>query len=262
MRILIGTSGWSYRHWIGSFYPTPLKSYRDLEFYSQYFNTVENNSSFYRISTAATYRKWFAATPDNFTFSLKLNRLFTHVQKLQLNSDAISSLAAHLTNLQLLEHKLGALLIQTPPSLRFDIVALREFLATMRELISPLKFKPDLAIEFRNKYWFRDNVYQMLSENGIAWAIGQSSRYPYEHIVTSEVAYIRFHGPRELFASPYSESELEAWWKFLSNESKIRKAYIYFNNDFGGHAIVNAKSMQRLASVTMPDAPSHGMLNI
>ena len=245
-KILIGTSGWSYDHWIGPFYPKKLKSYDDLHFYAEHFTTVENNSSFYRIASEATYKKWANVTNDNFVFSLKLNKTFTHIHRLMLDKALFEQLEEHLSNLQVLKEKLGCLLIQTPPSLKYDLTVLNKFLSQITKIISTLEYKPNLAIEFRNKHWFTQELYDVLKKYNVAFTIAQSSRYPYEKIVTADFLYIRFHGPRELFASLYSEEDMEEWRQFIAKTKKIKKVYMYFNNDFHGYAIENARAMQKL----------------
>lgn len=251
--ILIGTSGWNYKDWIGKFYPKGLKSYEDLKFFSRYYRTVENNSSFYHISKAVTFKKWYTSTPENFVFSMKLNRLFTHDNKLVLNDELIEKLKELLSNTQELKEKFGALLIQTPPSLRYDLTMLRSFLDTFTGLIKELKYQPDLAIEFRNKYWFTEELYELLREYKVAWTIGQSSRYPGARIITGEVMYIRFHGPTKLFASLYTNEEMEDWWKFIQSAKGVKKVYIYFNNDFFGYAIDNSRYLQKLSGAVGPE---------
>ncbi len=253
-QILIGTSGWNYAHWVGKFYPVKLKSYEDLKYYAKFYNTVENNSSFYRISTAATYKKWFKATPDDFVFALKLNKLFTHNYKLKMYSDddpeeankREEKLFSILTDLQVLENKLGCILMQMPPSFRLDLERLETFLKIITRQIKKLKYKPDLALEIRHQSWFDKNAYTLLKKYNVAMAIAQSSRYPHERVITADFLYVRFHGPKELFASPYSNAEMQDWAKFIKEAKKIKRVYVYFNNDIGGHALDNSQYLQTL----------------
>lgn len=243
---MIGTSGWSYDHWIGPLYPEKLKSYDDLKFFSERFDTVENNSSFYRIASRATYQKWFRVTKEGFVFSLKLNKTFTHVHRLVLDDALLSQLKEHFSNVQVLQNKLGCLLIQTPPSLKYDLKVLDIFLSQITGLTDALAYKPDLAIEFRNKYWFTKDLYALLRKYNVALTVAQSSRYPSERQITANFLYVRFHGPRELFASRYSEDEMDEWWRYITSARNVKKVYIYFNNDFHGYAIENARYLQSL----------------
>jgi uncharacterized protein YecE (DUF72 family) len=240
-KILIGTSGWRYTDWIGPFYPHEMKSYEDLRFYATQFNTVENNSSFYRMASLATYKTWHRVTGDDFTFSLKMNKVFTHTHRLVLDDERKRLLQEHFQNLQVLKHKLGCILIQTPPSLKYDLSILETFLKFLTKSVKPLEYKPDFAIEFRNKNWFTDELYALLKKYNIAFTIAQSSRYPFVKVRTADFLYIRFHGPKELFASLYSHAEMDEWKEYIDKVPKAKKAYVYFNNDFYAYAIDNAR---------------------
>ncbi len=245
--ILIGTSGWNYPHWIPKFYPKQLKSYEDLKFYSHYYNTVENNSSFYRIAKEVTYKKWFTSTPEDFVFSLKLNKLFTHNYRLIMDDERAEHLLEMLSNLQVLKNKLGCLLLQMPPSFKLDIPRVKSFLTILQKVLKKLDYKPDIAIELRHASWYTDEAYQLFKKYNVALVSAQSSRYPSERVVTADFLYIRFHGPKQLFASAYSTEEMQDWWKFIKNAKDIRRVYVYFNNDLGGHAIDNSRYLQELA---------------
>jgi uncharacterized protein YecE (DUF72 family) len=256
-QILIGTSGWNYAHWVGKFYPTKLKSYEDLKFYAERYNTVENNSSFYRIASPPTYKKWFKATPDDFIFSLKLNKIFTHSYRLKMDGDTPEETAVRqeklftiLDDLQVLENKLGCLLMQMPPSFKFDAERVESFLKLITKQIKKLKYQPDLAFEFRHPTWFTKEAYAILKRYNVALVMAQSSRYPLDRAVTADFLYIRFHGPKQLFASPYSDAEMQDWWQFLNKAKKIKRVYIYFNNDIGGYALDNSQYLQKLSSAS------------
>src|SRR3954465_6756593 len=116
-KLYIGTSGWHYVHWMGIFYPPEVTGYNELRFHSQHFNTVENNSSFYRISKESTYKTWDRMTPEGFKFSLKLNKAITHIARLELTDEVREKTEYILTSTQVLKEKLGAIVIQLPPSL-------------------------------------------------------------------------------------------------------------------------------------------------
>jgi uncharacterized protein YecE (DUF72 family) len=254
-QILIGTSGWNYAHWVGKFYPEKFKSYDDLKYYAQFYNTVENNSSFYRIASSPTYKKWFKATPDDFIFSLKLNKLFSHNYRLKMKGDTPEETALReekllkiLEDLQVLENKLGCLLIQMPPSFKLDLERVESFFKLLTKLLKKLKYKPDVAIELRHASWFCKEAYSLFKKYNVALCIAQSARYPHERVVTADFLYIRFHGPAQLFASPYSNAEMKDWWQFINGARKIRRVFAYFNNDIGGHALDNSQYLQRLAS--------------
>ena len=241
----IGTSGWNYPDWVGPFYPEKMKSYADLAWYSTQFNSTENNSSFYHIPRQSTFQKWAGATSDNFIFSLKLNKRFTHLSKLHLHEEDIFLLCDFLENLQLLKNKLGALLIQIPPGVRYDFSLVKNFISILSDKIKDFEFKPNCAIEFRHQSWFQTDVYSILEKYNIAVVHAQSSRYPSVKIQTADFSYTRFHGPEKMFDSSYTESDLHDWCAGIKNShSKIN--YIYFNNTMHARAIPNARYMQKL----------------
>lgn len=247
--ILIGTSGWHYNHWIGKFYPEDIKGYYELKFHSKYFNSVENNSSFYRIASESTYKTWVKMTPENYKFSMKLNKTITHLAKLQLTDDIKEKIRLIIDTTQILAERMGAIVIQLPASFRLDLKTLEKFLKYFTEEINSKKYKFDVAIEFRNKYWFTNEVYEILKKYNVSLVAADSSRYPGVKEITADFAYIRLHGPEKLFASSYSEKELNQWSKYIKSISKkVKRVYVYFNNDFHAYAIDNAKQLNKLLS--------------
>ena len=245
--IYIGTSGWHYPHWLGLFYPSEIKGYYELKFFSEHFNTVENNSSFYRIAQESTYKTWLRMTPEHFKFSMKLNKLITHTHKLELNEEVREKVRYILSTTQVLGDRLGAIVIQLPPSFRLDVPKLDAFLNFFKGEIEKLAYKFDVAIEFRNKYWFKKEVYTLLKKHNVALVAAQSSRYPGERHVTADVAYIRLHGPEKLFASKYTSEQLKDWGEYIKSISKkVKRMYVYFNNDFHGYALQNARELMEV----------------
>jgi uncharacterized protein YecE (DUF72 family) len=229
----IGTSGWSYNHWSKIFYPEKLEKSKWLNFYSNYFNSVEVNSSFYRIPFENIVKSWYKKTPDNFTFAIKGPKVITHKLKLK---DVEEYLEKFIERVSLLNEKLKVILWQLPPSLKEDIPLIENFIK-----ILPKNHKH--AFEFRNKTWFDEKLFDVLEENNIAYCISDSSRYKSLWIKTANFVYIRFHGPKNLYSSEYGEQ--------LTNYSnKIKQfnceSYIYFNNDFNGYAIKDAIRLKSL----------------
>jgi uncharacterized protein YecE (DUF72 family) len=245
--IYIGTSGWHYNDWIGRFYPPEIKGYNELRYYAEHFRTVENNSSFYRISKASTYKTWDRMTPEGFVFSLKLNRLITHINRLKLTLEVREKTAGIIESLQTLKSKLGALVIQLPASFKPDHKLLEAYLSFLKKEIEKHTYAPDLAIEFRAKDWFSKNTYDLLEKNNVALVAAQSSRYPGAQEITADIIYIRLHGPEKLFASKYSMEQLSEWADYINQSSKkVKKVYVYFNNDFYGYALENAKELSAM----------------
>jgi uncharacterized protein YecE (DUF72 family) len=248
--IYIGTSGWHYNHWLGTFYPPEVKGYYELKHHAQHFDTVENNSSFYRVAGSGTYKTWDRMTPEGYVFSIKLNKFITHTHRLVLNDEVRERIATILDSTQTLGQKVGAIVIQLPASFKYDLPVLQQFLAYFTAEVRRREHPFDMAIEFRHKRWLIDEVYKVLKDNNVALVAGQSSRWPEERRVTADVVYIRMHGPRELFSSSYTSDELLEWADYIRKVSKrTKRVYIYFNNDFHGYALDNAKELMRLLDI-------------
>jgi uncharacterized protein YecE (DUF72 family) len=244
--LYIGTSGWHYNDWIGKFYPRDIKGYNELKYHSQNFNTVENNSSFYRISKESTYKTWDRVTPEGYKFSIKVNKAVTHEARLELTNDVKLKINYVLESTQVLGSKLGAILVQLPASFHYDLFKLEKFLKFFRQSVNKQQYHFDIAIEFRNKYWLVDETYVLLKRYNVALVAGQSSRYPLAREITADIAYIRMHGPDKLFTSKYTDKQLAEWTDYIKQISEqVERIYVYFNNDFYGYAIENAEELSR-----------------
>lgn len=233
--VRIGTSGWNYHHWKGIFYPQGLSQKKWLEFYATYFDTVELNVTFYRFLPARTFQNWYSRTPDNFTWSVKASRKITHHARLE-NIDSIFN--EFLASVKHLGNKLGPILFQLPPSLKYDPEKQGHFLS----LASTLPFP---VLEVRHKSWLQDKVIEDIRSYGIALCVSHSrGRFPYMEAVTSHFAYVRLHGPDKLYSSEYSSEELERWAHIIRTWRV--PTFVYFNNDFQGFAVKNALELKRL----------------
>ncbi len=237
MKIYIGTSGWQYYHWKEKFYPENLPSKNWLSYYSQKFNTVEINTSFYHFTKTKTLEKWKKEVNKNFIFSIKLHRLFTHFRRLKLNKEDKRILKETIESYKILEKNLGVVLIQLPPSLKKNLKILENFIK-----IFPRDIK--LAIEFRHKSWFDKETYQLLKKYKIAFVISDSPRWPTEIVKTTDFVYVRFHGKPKLFASKYSQNELKDYAQKIK-KLKPKTLFAYFNNDFEGYAVENALEFKK-----------------
>lgn len=223
-----------------------MKDRDKLKFVSEHFNTVEINSTFYRMPPEKTFQHWHDTVGDNFLYSVKFSRYITRTKRLVLDEESKPFIREFLKRARLLHEKLGTIVIQLPPSLKFDAELLEKFLKYMKSYSKRIKLNADIAIEFRNRSWFDEKTYDILSKNNTAFVCADSSRYPCERKVTADFVYIRLHGPRELFASKYTDDELKEWYKFIKANDKLRRCYVYFNNDFYGYAIENAEYLSRL----------------
>ncbi len=249
--IYIGTSGWHYSDWQGAFYPSDITGYQELTFHARHFNTVENNSSFYRIASQETYKTWDRMTPEEYKFSMKLNKLITHTHRLEMNNEVIEKVRFILDTTQVLGKKLGAILIQLPASFKYDIQRLNTFLAFFTYEVRAKPYSFDIAIEFRNNYWFTATLFKLLEKYNVALVAGQSSRWPGIRHVTASIVYIRMHGPEKLFASSYSSEQLTELAAYVTHLPKhITRVYIYFNNDFHGYALKNAQELATILTLT------------
>jgi len=235
MKTYIGTSGWTYDHWQGNFYPPDLPKTRWLTYYAERFDTVELNASFYRSMRESTFAKWHERTPPEFVWSVKANRFITHIRRLK---DVQSSLEKFFTSIAPLREKLGVVLFQLPPGLGFQKADFEPFCDL---LPAGLKY----TIEARNSQWCTEEVLSCLQSRGIAWCISDTAGcYPCLEAVTADFVYIRLHGSRSLYASEYTEEELVAWAEKI--KAWKRETYVYFDNDFMAYAPHNALRLKTL----------------
>jgi uncharacterized protein YecE (DUF72 family) len=238
---LVGTSGFSYDGWRGVFYPPGLPRARWLEFYARKFSALELNVTFYRTPRESTYRGWMAATGPEFSFVLKLPRLVSHIKRL---ADCGRELARFWEGAQLLGEKLAVLLLQLPPSLRFDATLLDDFLASLPEGLPPV------AWEVRHASFLSDEALSWFRRRRQPLVVADSGeRYPTVLAFTAPPAYLRFHGPTGLYASPYDEAQLAVYVGWVrANVPGDATAYAFFNNDVGGHAVTNARQLRALVA--------------
>lgn len=231
----IGTSGWNYRHWKELFYPSGLSVSKWLDFYSMHFKTVEVNSTFYRLPKPETFDRWHDETPQNFVWALKASRFITHIKRLK---DCRGPLEILYSGASRLKDKLGPILFQLPPNLIFDN-------ETVSFFCEQLDQSHRHVFEIRHPSWITNKFFEILKVHNIAFCISDTAgRYPYCENLTSDFVYLRLHGGKKLYASEYSEAELQEW------VNKIRgwdlEAYIYFDNDYSGFAVKNATRFQEI----------------
>ncbi len=235
-KIYIGTSGYSYDAWKGDFYPKELNKEKWLSFYSERFNSLEINNSFYRLPTRETFEKWAAETPEKFIFSVKASRYITHMKKLKDPQQPLKNFTGSASGLG---GKMGPVLFQLPGNLKKDKGKLTNFLKTAKGIKS--------VFEFRQPSWFGDDVYEILKEFKAGIVISSGPGFPYYEKVFGGICYIRLHGKEKLYHSSYSDSELK---DFAAIAEDCRKkgidTYIYFNNDALGHAFRNADTLARM----------------
>lgn len=239
MENFIGTSGYYYPGWVSEFYPEDLSSKDYLTYYQKFFNTVEINSTFYHMPRASTMKNLRRRLNKDFLVSVKLNRIITHTKRLKDVRDPLNKFLESVTTL---ESNLGVVLAQLPPSLKAN----KELLLSLIDLLpKDIRF----AIEFRHKSWLNEEIFQILEESNIAFVITHGDNYPFLKRNTANFSYIRLHGPKELYASSYSEKELKDWADYIKtlNQNGLQ-VFVYFNNDFYCYAVKNSLYLKKLLS--------------
>jgi uncharacterized protein YecE (DUF72 family) len=233
--VRIGCSGWSYQHWRGSVYPASAREARWLELYAEWFDTVEVNATFYRLPERKTVARWAEATPPGFCFAVKTSRYLTHVKRLK---DLRPGLERFLERIEPLREarKLGPLLWQLPPRFRRD----DERLADALEALPPGRH----AFEFRDDSWFADEIYDLLGDHDAALVVAdRAPRDASPWVETAGWSYLRFHNGRARRGA-YGRDALRTWAKRV--EEARGDVYAYFNNDWEGFAVANARTLRRI----------------
>jgi uncharacterized protein YecE (DUF72 family) len=238
----VGCSGWSYKDWRGIVYPSDIPQRLWFEHYRSLFDTVELNSTFYRLPTAEAVEKWAAAAPPGFVYAVKMGAFGSHRMKLR---DAASWLPNHLDRVERLGDRLGPNLVQLPPRWKRNVERLDEFLT-----VAPATMR--WAVELREASWVHDDVFEVLRRHGAALCIHDLlPDHPFE--LTADWTYVRFHGPDALdrpYHGSYGEARLRAWADRLTPVlERGCDVYAYFNNDWFGHAVTDAIAMRSLLTV-------------
>lgn len=239
-RVYIGTSGYNYSHWAGGvFYPERLPQRKWLEYYSQFFDTVELNVTFYRLPKETAFSGWYERTPPKFRFALKGSRFITHVKKLK---DPDEPLNLFLNRIALLKEKAKVILWQLPPGFKVNEERLAGFVSSLR-VFSKIRH----VLEFREESWICKDVFNILRDNNIAICMADWPPFNNDLPLTSDFVYIRRHGASGSYATSYSGKELERDAKRIKGWlKKGRDVYIYFNNDAYGYAVENAMTLKEL----------------
>lgn len=280
MSVYVGISGWTYEGWRGTFYPPKLPHNQELSFAGHAFPSIEINGTFYSLQRPTSYQKWFDETPDDFVFSVKANRYITHIKR--LNDPKIPMANFFASGILNLEHKLGPILWQFPPSMVFDPDRWKTFLDLLsKDTFSAARlarhtvlskervsFETDQnrplrhAVEIRNMSFLNPWFIDLLKEHRVALVFADTAgKWPYMEDLTSDFLYLRLHGDSELYVSGYDDPTLDFWaqrirlWTegkepadrlTLTEEfgSKSQKdVFIYFDNDAKVRAPVDARSL-------------------
>ncbi len=237
MNILVGTSGWSYKHWKGSFYPADLPADDMLRHYATRLPAVEINNSFYRTPSERVLLDWAAQVPPTFRFALKASRRITHINRL---SSADDSLDYFLRTANCLGDRLGPTLFQCPPSLRKNMELLRDFLDRV-----PRTWRA--AMEFRHQSWLDDEVYQALRAHDMALVTVDEDEGTTPLVPTASWGYLR------LRKTEYEDDELRAWADRVRAQP-WSEAYLFLKHD--EESIAGPEAAVKLAGmVSAPLSP-------
>ena len=244
----LGTSGWSYDEWVGPFYES--KRTPKLTHYSQVFQTVEIDSTFYAYPNERTVYGWLRHSGSDFVFSVKLPQVITHQKLLGQKGSVEEDVGKFLTLMQplSLNGKLLAILIQLPPSFKQDLDILENFLGVLPKY-------PRFSIEFRNVSWWNDDTWHILKRYNIANTIVDEPLLPSNPIITTDFAYVRWHGKgnRIWYDYEYSNDELKPWSTKLKEIAKKSGITVgYFNNHFHGYAVENCLQVLEMLGVATP----------
>jgi len=248
--LILGTSGWSYKEWVGPFYPKAAKMF---SYYARFFNTAEINSTFYRYPSKATIYGLYRSSPRDFLFSAKLPRLITHDKRLDPALKVENDLLRFLELLNPLKAsgKLGCLLIQLPPSFVYE----RDH-GNLEAFLGMLPKDYEFAAEFRDYSWMRNDTRELLKKHNVAYCIVDEPLLPPEVHVTADFAYFRWHGrgTRPWYDYRYSREELHEWVpRVEKTRDKVEKIYGYFNNHYHGYAVENCIEILEMLNAAKPE---------
>lgn len=234
-RFRIGTSGYEYDHWKGLFYPDGMLKTKWFDHYTQHFDTVELNSTFYRVPGAEAFARWREAAPPGFEYVLKYSRFGAHYKRL---TDAPSHIAYYMERAGELGATLGPILLQLPPRWKANAERLDAFLSAAPQALR-------WAVEFRDASWLSDEVFSILRRHNAALTVhDRLPDHPQEP--TADWVYLRFHGPRGDYSTSYSAQQLEAAARRVrEHRAAGLDVYAFFNNDVEGHAVRNAMTLRQ-----------------
>jgi uncharacterized protein YecE (DUF72 family) len=240
MSLYVGTSGYAYKEWKGTFYPKGLPDKQMLRYYSEQFRTVEINNTFYRLPKAAMLQSWADTVPADFQFVLKASQRITHFQRLK---DVDSLVSYLLETAEVLAERLGPLLFQLPPQVQKDVPRLRDFLAL-------LPTQRRVAFEFRHASWLDDEVFGLLREHGAALCVADAEDGIDAPVLgTTDWGYLRLRKP------DYDDDAMKAWIKRIQKQD-WQDAFVFFKHEDAGKGPQFAKRFLELSASISSAVPA------
>jgi uncharacterized protein YecE (DUF72 family) len=231
MLLYVGTSGYSYQQWKGTFYPANISGRHMLNYYGARFRAVEINTTFYGLPGVPVVQQWAGAVPAEFKFALKAPRLITHVQRLKNSAEALSRL---MELAEALKSRRGPLLFQLPPGLKRDLPRLRDFFAALPP-------QPRVAFEFRHPSWLQEEVFALLREHQAALCIAQAdTELEIPFVATAAWGYLRLRRP------DYADAQLRLWAQRIQQQD-WQEAFVFFKHEEKARGPQLAKRFLELA---------------
>lgn len=230
----IGVSGWQYPDFSERFYPEDLDKPEQLSFYAENFPTVEINNTFYQLPQEETIKDWVNKTPEDFVFAIKASRYITHMKNLLEPEETLPNFFDRISQFG---EKCGPILFQLPPHWQINLDRFENFLEHL-----PEDYR--YTFELRNETWFEEETYSLLRKHDAAFCIYDFDFRQSPRITTTDLVYIRLHGPGKAYQDPYSEDVLEGWCERIQSwVDEDKRVYCYFDNTYRGHAWENAKTL-------------------
>jgi len=234
----IGCSGFSYKEWKEEFYPRSLAQSKWFHYYTQHFDTLELNVTFYRFPTLNSLKGWYDKAHEGFSFSAKVPRSITHFKKFE-DTERMTDDFYELLK-EGLKEKLACVLFQLPPSFLYSEEKLQKIISQMNPSFNNV-------IEFRHESWWRKDVQSTLKKHNIIFCGASFPKIPYDDaVINTSICYYRFHGVPKLFYSEYDEAFIQKIYNQILQNKNAQAAYIYFNNTASLAALHNAKYFQKL----------------
>jgi len=238
-RLNVGCSGWFYWNWKDRFYPPGMTTKQWFQHYAGQFDTVELNAPFYSWPTVATVQTWVGQAQDrSFVYTVKVCELITHIKQFTRTAELVTDF--YFIE-RLLKPHMGCFLFQLPPSFHYTAPRLKR-------ILDQLDSSKRNVVEFRHPSWWNKQTYLAFKKTNTIFCSCSAPRLPDELIQTSDEVYIRFHGTSRWYRHNYSSEELTVWAERIRRHDPTR-VWAYFNNDFSGHAIENARELTRQLDV-------------